>query len=484
MHLPEDPVVCIVEQLDPRTVAGSRALFACMQSSTTLFSFAAPILWSAQVSLDIFKGLTVRCGTSSMMHIEVDTDALAQIERANVLGEEIRVGSLPWRWRNYLRSVRSITLHLAFSLGIRKVEMVASALGPHLPASFDAAQVSTGRGYGFLAEESVARQREWAEWLLNRPHGRAVRHVILEDMSPAEMEPFLQLRMKKLTWLRDRNARHDIVSALGKINDLEALVLGEPHGTYFDIYHTELYKITDVVKSFRAFRSLCLNTGCLPSKIDNGFQLKLTQFSYLMEDDDMETLGVILKASRSQMKEFRVLCGDLFQHTAFWGILSIMTSLTKIELLIPDLNITDLSSTILKLTNLQELYFCFDSVSGTLGDDVVCLPKLRHLKVKGNYEKPKNLRVNFGLGLKTISINNAVLVFDFESLSITGMPHLEELMLENDASVAPTAGFPLFDVCLAEMLEDAAASPALARVEGMTIQRLERHVNELRYGHA
>ncbi|KAJ3144772.1 hypothetical protein HK101_002597 [Irineochytrium annulatum] len=449
-----------------------------MQFSTTLFSFATPILWSAQVRLDIFRGLTFisnedRCG------IDIDEDALAQIERANVLGEEIRVGSLPWRWRNYLRSVRSLELDLSSSdEDDRKLELEVLALRPHLPASFDAVQVSMVRCYG-LTEESIARHREWAEWLLNRLHGRAVRHVLLKAMSPAEMEPFFQLRPKKLT-MRDEYAPHDIKSALGKINDLETLVLGEGFDTVF--CPQLLDTITDVVKRYPAFQNFCLESNILP-EFDNN-PPKLTQLYCLMENDELKALFDILKTSRSQMKELRMhfcVTKPLY-HTAFWDILSTMTSLTTLELKDLNVNITDLSSAVSKLTNLQNAMFDFDyrCTSGTFGVDIVCLPKLRHLKVSGLENKPENVRVNFGLGLKTLSIGYAVLVFDYESLSITGMPHLEELTLCN-ASVAPTTLCPN-DVDLAKMLEDPAMSPSLARVQGIIVHRLNCHVDLLKYG--
>ncbi|KAJ3195837.1 hypothetical protein HK101_010932 [Irineochytrium annulatum] len=453
-----------------------------MQSSTAFFRLATPVLWSAQVSLDIFKGLTVIGNHNQRSMIDINEDALTQLEMANERGEELRAGSLPWRWRKYLRSVRSIELDLSSSYNDagngRKFE--ASALGPHLPATFDAVHISMEYRAN-VTEESLVRHRAWTEWLLDRRSRDIIaKHLILGEMTVAEMDPFLQLRMKKLTWLRDSDAPDDIGSALGKIDDLETLVLGKSYGALFDI--TELYKITDVAKRFGAFQSLCLNVGYLPSKIDKAFPPKLTQFSGHVRSGDMKALGDILKASRSQMKEFRVGYTDLkrVQDTAFWGILSTMTSLTKLELIIPNLNIMGLPSTISKLTNLQEVMFHLGSGSVNLGDDVVCLPRLRHLEVKGSRKEPTNIIVNFGFGLKTISIKYAVLAFDHKKLSIKGMPHLEELTLV-DASITSCTPFA-YDVGLAEMLEDPAASPSLARVKGMTILRLKHHVNDLKYG--
>ncbi|KAJ3195833.1 hypothetical protein HK101_010927 [Irineochytrium annulatum] len=226
-----------------------------MQSSTALFSFATPILWSAQVSLDIFKGLTVakrNYNPWSMIlwrMVDINEDALAQIELAKEQGKEIRAGSLPWRWKKYLRSVRSLELDLSssyFGLGSRW-NFEASVLGPHLPTTFDAILIST-KYRAKVAEENLARHRAWTEWLLDRRSGDVIaKHVIFGNMTVAEVDRFLQLRIKKLTWLRDSDAPYDIGSALGKINDLETLVLGERYGGYFDIHHTDLHKITNVV---------------------------------------------------------------------------------------------------------------------------------------------------------------------------------------------------------------------------------------------
>ncbi|KAJ3195832.1 hypothetical protein HK101_010926 [Irineochytrium annulatum] len=450
-----------------------------MQSSTALFSLATPILWSAHITLDIFIGLTVSYNWT--LKIDIDEDALAQIETANLLGEEIRAGTLPWRWRNYLRSVRSINLNLTSSFGWpnRKFELEASALAPHLPETFDALSISK-RIRECVSKESLARQEAWIEWLLGRRFGGVIaKHVILCDMTLAEMDPFLRSRIKKFTWRRDDKKDVDIKDVLFKINDIEALVFGGSSQTdFFLMKHGDFRKIADVVESFRSFKYLSLNIGCPPCTSGQCFPPRLTRFSCRIGIDGMGQIEDILTASRSQLKEFDMDCGN-FKHVkleSFKPLLSTLTELTKLDLELPKLRyLTLFMST---LINLQELRLTIRSDREIIGKNVVCLPKLRHLEIHGHPHAC--IKVHFGIGLQTIFISYAHLVIDYQLLRVTGMPRLEELTLDH----ARKETFPFYDHRLAELLEDPAVSPALARVDGLTIQRLKRHVKKLKYGHA
>ncbi|KAJ3129117.1 hypothetical protein HK101_005292, partial [Irineochytrium annulatum] len=215
LDLDNDALWGILIQLDPRSPIGRLTLYGCIFTSTTLFSLAAPILWSSNdAMLDAST-----CQISSIAAGKRSTTSDFRILSSRQHIDTAIVGSAAWRSALYLR----LTLSLRINLQNAVVYVNPFAdLTP--PIRVQHLEVDCKPKPGLGMAETEACDRRWIKWALE---------LVTRSDGPREL---------KLGWLSNstammfravRSIRRLTLSLTG--NNIKGILEGFPGLEAFDV---------------------------------------------------------------------------------------------------------------------------------------------------------------------------------------------------------------------------------------------------------
>ncbi|KAJ3138229.1 hypothetical protein HK101_003746 [Irineochytrium annulatum] len=451
-----DLLCCVIQALDPFTAVGRLALYACILSSSSAFGTAARVLWSSTVSLDNSGNVEHGGVTRTRFNLKVPTAFLSTLGSRSLSESEdgCRRGSLFWRWKIYLRSIRKLWINLDNWNG----QLLEPPVFNRYLSGLTVVHVN-GTSTCFNGSRASAATR-WIDFVVDRLRrgragGAALELSIHTNRADLLRQFFGRGQIRRLRV--DGSASVGVEEILKKCRGLTMLRMG---------YR---WSLTDsdlkMISKSSTLREFEWDTVSLSNNVqdDKRFPAFMTSFRWKCNTEgEWERLQPLMRSTTSSMRAFDIS----FQHAVPARLLKGLTMMHHLKRL--TLDVTYFSDDLRPLLPLSRLYG-LEELSLTrrgesciplhLDDSVTGLPKLRKLVTWSirTITLPKTVTV-----LEVLSIRTGKLVIH-ESLLSTGMPNLQNVTL-NYATVRSVDGKSL-DQGFEQMLLKPKLTPYLCNVK-------------------